>query len=60
MRGSSCGLSFQNELQQRESRLVYKVHPLPEAMFSFVWDYGSLPKQEEKEYIQKILKSYSQ
>ena len=38
---------------------MYKVHPLPEAMFSFVWDYGSLPKQEEREYIQKILKNYS-
>jgi len=28
-------------------------------MFNFVWDYGSLPRQEEKEYIWKIIKSFT-
>lgn len=35
--------------------LVYKVFPLPESMFSYIWDYGSLPKNEELQYIRKII-----
>ncbi len=30
------------------SKLVYRVHPLPESIFSYIWDYGSLNENEEK------------
>lgn len=39
------------------SLLAYRVHPLPEMMLDFVWDYGSLPLQEERAYIQRMVKS---
>ncbi|KAK3605798.1 hypothetical protein CHS0354_002411 [Potamilus streckersoni] len=33
------------------SRLLYRVHPLPETMVDYVWDFGSLSKTDEKMYI---------
>lgn len=39
------------------SLLAYRVHPLPEMMLDFVWDYGSLPLQEERAYIQRMVES---
>ena len=37
------------------SRLVYRVHPLPETMIDFVWDYGSLSKEDERAYIGRMV-----
>lgn len=37
------------------SKLVYRVHPLPETMIDYVWDYGSLQKQDEKSYIERMV-----
>lgn len=37
------------------SKLVYRVHPLPETMIDFVWDYGSLQKQDEIRYIKRMV-----
>lgn len=37
------------------SKLVYRVHPLPETMIDFVWDYGSLQKQDEISYIKRMV-----
>lgn len=37
------------------SLLAYRVHPLPEMMLDFVWDYGSLPLKEERAYIQRMV-----
>ena len=37
------------------SRLVYRVHPLPEAMFDYVWDFGFLKPEDEKSYIQRMV-----
>lgn len=37
------------------SLLAYRVHPLPEMMLDFVWDYGSLPLAEERAYIQRMV-----
>ncbi|XP_067665929.1 uncharacterized protein [Haliotis asinina] len=34
-----------------QSKLVYRVHPLPERMVDYVWDYGSLTESDEKAYI---------
>ncbi|CAG2252998.1 RNF213 [Mytilus edulis] len=37
------------------SSLVYRVHPLPESLIDYVWDYGSLSEEDEKTYIAKMV-----
>ena len=37
------------------SKLVYRVHPLPETMIDFVWDYGSLSNKDERAYICRMV-----
>ena len=37
------------------SRLVYRVHPLPETMMDYVWDYGSVRPDDEKRYIARMV-----
>ena len=37
------------------SRLVYRVHPLPETMIDYVWDYGSVSPEDEKAYIARMV-----
>eukprot|EP01124_Arcella_intermedia_P034928 TRINITY_DN8767_c0_g1_i1.p1 TRINITY_DN8767_c0_g1~~TRINITY_DN8767_c0_g1_i1.p1 ORF type:complete len:3649 (-),score=794.98 TRINITY_DN8767_c0_g1_i1:25-9951(-) len=37
------------------ANLVYRVHPLPETLIEYVWDFGSLPLEIEKLYIHSIL-----
>ena len=35
---------------------MYRVHPLPEAMIDYVWDYGSLSPEDERAYIQRMVR----
>jgi len=37
------------------SKLVYRVHPLPETMIDYVWDYGTLHSDDEKSYIKQMV-----
>ncbi len=37
------------------SRLVYRVHPLPETMIDYVWDYGSVSPEDERKYIARMV-----
>ena len=37
-------------------RLVYVVRQLPETLYEFIWDYGTLNPAEERRYIQSMLK----
>ena len=37
------------------SKLVYRVHPLPEVMLDYVWDFGSLDEKDELSYIQGMI-----
>ncbi|KAL3853049.1 hypothetical protein ACJMK2_016632 [Sinanodonta woodiana] len=37
------------------SRLLYRVHPLPETMVDYVWDFGSLSRSDEEKYIEQIV-----
>lgn len=39
------------------SKLVYRVHPLPETLIDYVWDYGSLNEIDEASYIKKMVKN---
>jgi len=45
--------------QRVATRLVYRVHPLPDALIDYVWDYGSLTEHEERLYIGNILSHLS-
>ena len=52
----TAGLQFMNNSKPDEySRLVYRVHPLPEAMFDYVWDFGSLKESDEMSYIRRMV-----
>ena len=39
------------------SRLVYRVHPLPETMMNHVWDFGVVSDTDEKVYIGRMLEN---
>jgi len=45
--------------QRVASRLVYTVHPLPDSLIDYVWDFGSLSEKEESLYIGNILNDIS-
>jgi nucleoside-triphosphatase THEP1 len=45
--------------QRVATKLVYRVHPLPDSLIDYVWDYGSLSENEEKLYIGNILSDIS-
>ncbi|XP_033124618.1 uncharacterized protein LOC117122951 [Anneissia japonica] len=52
----SAGLESKHRRDEM-SKLVYRVHPLPETMMDFVWDYGSLDKKDEEAYICRMLEA---
>ena len=37
--------------------LVYRVHPLPESMIDFIFDFGALSKETEELYVKAMIKS---
>ena len=51
----TAGLEGKN-VTDEYSGLVYRVHPLPEAMIDYVWDYGSLAPSDERDYIQRMVR----
>ena len=51
---STAGLSGKT-ITDEYSKLVYRVHPLPETMIDFVWDYGSLSTEDERAYIGRMV-----
>ncbi len=51
----TAGLEGKN-ITDEYSGLVYRVHPLPEAMIDYVWDYGSLAPKDERDYIQRMVR----
>ncbi|XP_023932493.1 E3 ubiquitin-protein ligase rnf213-alpha-like [Lingula anatina] len=38
-----------------QSKLVYRVYPLPENMIDYVWDYGTLDPRDEEDYISRMV-----
>ncbi|CAG8802880.1 21838_t:CDS:2, partial [Dentiscutata erythropus] len=42
---------------QEQSKLVYQVHPLPDQILDYVWDYGVLKPEEEKAYVKIMVES---
>eukprot|EP01038_Epipyxis_sp_PR26KG_P006688 gene6688-9172_t len=45
------GLSSPKRVGGSTTDLVYRVNPLPDTMFDFIWDFGSLAPEDEKRYI---------
>ncbi|KAG9292714.1 hypothetical protein G9A89_008302 [Geosiphon pyriformis] len=54
---TSAGLVVQKRYEER-SRLVYQVHPLPDQILDYVWDYGVLQPKDEKKYIQIMVDKF--
>ena len=55
----TAGLQGKN-ITDEYSGLVYRVHPLPESMIDYVWDYGSLAPNDEKAYIHRMVSMFPQ
>ena len=51
-----CKAGLTEKIKSDElSKLVYRVHPLPERMVDYVWDFGSLSDQDEALYIRRMI-----
>ena len=50
-----AGLKIDNN-DDYESDLVYTVNPMPHSLLNFVFDFGSLNSEDEKRYIQSMVK----
>ncbi|CAG8596276.1 6964_t:CDS:10, partial [Paraglomus occultum] len=42
---------------QEQSQLVYQVHPLPDQILDYVWDFGVLKIEDEQMYIKIMIKN---
>ena len=51
----TAGLESKN-INDEYSKLVYRVHPLPETIIDYVWDYGALAPKDERDYIRRMVK----
>ncbi|CAI2169727.1 10559_t:CDS:2 [Funneliformis geosporum] len=50
---TTAGLLKPTDVRFEEtSKLVYQVHPLPDQILDYVWDYGTLKPIEERKYIE--------
>ena len=49
-----CGLTRPND---KEDGLVYSVQPLPQSLLFYVYSFGSISDNDEKEYIKNIIKT---
>ena len=51
------GLKINNNVNiYEESDLVYTVHPMPHSLLNFVFDFGNLNPDDEKRYIENMVK----
>lgn len=50
----TSGIKHKKEV--KFSNLVYTVYPLPKSMYYFVWNYNRLTAEDEKFYINKMIK----
>ncbi|XP_013421468.1 uncharacterized protein LOC106181580 [Lingula anatina] len=50
----SAGLQGKVKMDS-QSKLVYRVYPLPENMIDYVWDYGTLEPKDENCYISRMV-----
>ena len=51
-----AGLKINSNDESEESDLVYTVNPMPHSLLNFVFDFGSLNSDDEKRYIQSMVK----
>ena len=52
-----CGLTVEDdEDEEYDKNLVYKVRPLPQSLLYYTFSFGSITKEDEKKYIQSIIR----
>ena len=44
-----------NKISYGNNKLVYTVNPLPHSLLNFVFDFGSLSREDEKKYIENMI-----
>jgi hypothetical protein len=49
------GFTEKLAIDDKFSGLTYRVHPLPESMMDFVFDYGALAREDEPAYVRTML-----
>ncbi|CAH1761994.1 12274_t:CDS:10, partial [Entrophospora sp. SA101] len=54
---SQVGLEVKNRIYNEQSDLVYQVKPIPDQILDYVWDYGVLESNDEKKYIEIMVKN---
>lgn len=52
--GTACGIAMTGG-DTNANELVYVVQPLPETLYDYVWDYGTLNPGEERRYVTSML-----
>lgn len=52
------GLKMSAEYKNSSSSLAYKVNPLPFSLLNYVFDFGSLLEQDEKNYIESMIEKF--
>ncbi len=55
---SEIGLQINSDLRNLNQALAYKVNPLPFSLLNFVFDFGSLSREDEKNYIKSMIGKY--
>ena len=48
------GLSVEDDKDDKDNNLVYKVQPLPQSLLYYTFSFGSITKEDEKKYIKSI------
>ncbi|CAG8770906.1 27002_t:CDS:2, partial [Dentiscutata erythropus] len=52
---NNVGLSA--KLYEEKKNMVYQVHPIPDQILDYVWDYGHLKANDEQNYIEIMVKT---
>ena len=47
--------NLESDIEADMKNLVYRVHPLPNSLIEYVWDYGELSGPEEEAYIRAMI-----
>ena len=51
-------IGYINKKMHRIRNLVYTVNPLPLCLINYIFDFGSVKEEDEKEYIQKFINTF--
>ena len=55
---NSLEIGYINKKMHRVRNLVYTVNPLPLCLINYIFDFGNIKDEDEKEYIEKFLNTF--